>query len=102
VEEPIKQWGLDIICEINHNSSKKHNYILTTTDYFTCWIESIPLVNVNEEVVINFLEQHIITRFGIPKPLVFDNVAYFSSLKLSEYALVKGIILKYPANYYPQ
>jgi hypothetical protein len=101
VEEPFEQWGLDIIGEINPHSSKQHRYILTATDYFTCWIEAIPLVKVNEEVVINFLEQHIITRFGIPNSLVFDNATYFSSLKLSEYALEKGIILKYSANYYP-
>jgi transposase InsO family protein len=102
VEEPFEQWGLDIIGEINPHSSKQHRYILTTTDYFTRWIEAIPLVKVNEEVVINFLEQHIITRFGIPNSLVFDNATYFSSLKLSEYALEKGIILKYSSNYYPQ
>jgi hypothetical protein len=102
VEEPFEQWGLDIIGEINPHSSKQHRYILTATDYFTHWIEAIPLVKVNEEVVINFLEKHIITRFGIPNSLVFDNATYFSSLKLSEYALEKGIILKYSTNYYPQ
>jgi hypothetical protein len=62
----------------------------------------MPLVKVNEEVEINFLKQDIITRFGIPNSLVFHNSTYFSSLKLSEYALEKGIILKYSANYYPQ
>jgi hypothetical protein len=102
VEEPFEQWGLDIIGEINPHSSKKHRYILTTTDYFTHWIEAIPLIKVNEEVVINFLEQYIITRFGVPNSLVFDNTTYFSSLKLSEFSLEKGIILKYSTNYYPQ
>jgi hypothetical protein len=102
VEEPFEEWGLDIIGEINPHSSKQHRYILTAIVYFTRWIEEIPLVKVNEELVINFLEKHIITRFGIPNSLVFDNVAYFSSLKLSEYALEKGIILKYSTNYYPQ
>jgi hypothetical protein len=66
------------------------------------WMEVIPLTKVNEEVVINFLEQHIITRFGVPTTLVFDNATYFSSLKLTEFSLEKGIILKYAANYYPQ
>jgi hypothetical protein len=102
VEEPFEQWGLEIIGEINPHSSKKHRYILTTTDYFTCWTEAIPLTKVNDEVVINFLEQHIITRFGMPNSLVFDNATYFSSLKLSEFSLEKGITLKYTANYYPQ
>jgi hypothetical protein len=72
------------------------------TDYFTQWIEAVPLVKVNEEVVINFLEQNIITRFRVRNSLVFDNATYFSSLKLYEFALEKVIILKYSANYYPQ
>jgi len=76
--------------------------MLTAIDYFTHWIETIPLVKLNEELVINFLEQHIIMRFGISNSLLFDNATYFLSLKLSEYALEKGIILKYSTNFYPQ
>jgi hypothetical protein len=52
--------------------------------------------------VIIFLEQKVITRFRVPNSLVFDNETYFSSLKLSDFLLEKGIILKYSANYYPQ
>jgi hypothetical protein len=102
VEEPLEQWGIHIISYINHNSSRKHKYILTTTDYFTHWTKFVLLTKVNEEVVINFLKQHIITRFGVPATLVFYNATYFASLKLTEFSLEKGIILKYPTNYYPQ
>ena len=42
------------------------------------------------------------TRFGVPVLLVFDNVAYFSSIKLTAFAHDKGIKLHYSANYYPQ
>jgi hypothetical protein len=77
-------------------------YILTVTDYFTRWTKAVPLTKVNDEVVINFLEQHIITRFGVPNSLVFYNATYFSSLKLTEFSLEKGITLKYATNYYPQ
>jgi hypothetical protein len=52
--------------------------------------------------VISFLESHIITRFGVPQSLVFDNAKYFSSLKLTEFSLEKGIKIKYVTNYYPQ
>jgi hypothetical protein len=48
IEEPFEQWGLDIIGEINPHSSKKHKYIMDSSDYFTHWIEVIPLVKVNE------------------------------------------------------
>lgn len=44
----------------------------------------------------------ILTRFGIPTSLVFDNVIYFSSLKLYEFKLENGIILKHASNYYAQ
>src|ERR1700733_11766157 len=43
IEQPFDQWGLDIIGEINPPSSKQHKYILTATDYFTKWVEAIPL-----------------------------------------------------------
>jgi hypothetical protein len=56
---------------------------------------------VNENQVIYFLDTHIVTRFGVPKYLVFDNAKYFSSLKLTKYALEKNIKIKYATNYYP-
>lgn len=40
-------------------------------DYFTRWIEAIPLKQVNENEVIQFLQQDNIMRFGVPISLVF-------------------------------
>jgi len=61
----------------------------------------IPLKPINENHVVLFLESYIITRFGIPKFLVFDNVKYFSSLKITEFSLERNIKVKYSMNYYP-
>ena len=83
------------------NSSKLRKYILTAIDYFTKWAEAIPLTHVNEKIVIQFIEQQLITRFGVPFILVFDNADYFSYTLLTEFSLDKGIIIKYSANYYP-
>ena len=55
ISEPFEQWGIDVIREINPNSSLKHKYILTTTDYFTIWVEVIPVRKVNEDAVMDFL-----------------------------------------------
>ena len=71
ITEPFEQWGIDIIGEINPNSSLQHKYILMATDYFTRWVEAIPLRKVNEDAVIDFLQDHIITRFGVLISLVF-------------------------------
>jgi len=35
VQNPFEQWGLDVISDINPNSSKLHKYILTANDYFS-------------------------------------------------------------------
>ena len=43
ISEPFEQWGIDIIGEINPNSSLQHKYILMVIDYFTRWVQSIPL-----------------------------------------------------------
>ena len=102
VSEPFEQWGIDIIGEINPNSSMQHKYIRTSTNYLTRWVEAIPLRKINEDAVIHFLQEHIMTRFGVPISLVFDNAYYFSSIKLTEFANDKGMTLHYSTNYYPQ
>jgi hypothetical protein len=63
-------------------------------------VRSHPLTHVNEKVVVQVIEQHIVTRFGVPSVLVFDNTAYISSTLLTEFALDIGIILNYYSNYY--
>jgi hypothetical protein len=40
-ESLFQQWGLDFISEIHPHSSAQHKWILTTTDYFTKWVEAI-------------------------------------------------------------
>eukprot|EP00253_Pinus_taeda_P019572 PITA_19572 len=95
-------YGLDIIGEIVPHSSKQHRYILTATDCFTKSVEAIPLKTANVEHIIEFIDQFIITRFGLPSALMFDNASYFSGNAMTEFALKRGFKLKYSANYYPQ
>ena len=56
----------------------------------------------NEDAIMDFLQDHIMTRFGVPISLVFYHVAYFSSIRLIAFANERGIKLHYSANYYPQ
>eukprot|EP00253_Pinus_taeda_P019223 PITA_19223 len=92
IERPFDQWGLDIIGEIVPHSSKQHRYILTTTYYFTKWVEAVPLKTANAEHIIEFIDQFIITRFGLPSPLMFDNESYFSGNAMTEFALKRDRI----------
>ena len=56
----------------------------------------------NEDAVIDFLQENIMTRFGVPISLVFYNAYYFSSIKLTKFANEKGMKLHYSTSYYPQ
>jgi hypothetical protein len=102
VSLPFEQWGLDIIGKITPSSSKQNKYILTSTYYFTKWEKAIPLTHVNEKLVIQFIEQQLITRFDVPSIVVFDNADYFSSTLLIDFSLDKEIIIRYYENYYLQ
>jgi transposase InsO family protein len=93
---------LDFIGEFKDNSSNGYRWILTATDYFTRWVESIPTKKATEEVVMNFLEERIITRFGIPSKITTDNAKAFSSHALVEFFFKYGIVLSHSSNYYPQ
>ena len=76
-----------MVGEINLNSSKLHKYILTSTDYFSKWTEAIRLKVINDIEVIQFLQLNIVSRFGVPNSLVFDNGKYYSSLNIVEFNL---------------
>lgn len=102
IEQPFEQWGLDIIGEIMPHSSKQHRYILTAIDYFTKWVEAIPLKTTNSKAIIEFIDQFIITRFGVPNALIFDNASYFSGNSIFDFTIKRGFKLKYSTNYYPQ
>ena len=56
IEAPFHQWGLDFIGLINPPSSQGHSYILTTTYYFSKWVEVVPMKKTASEVVCDFLK----------------------------------------------
>uniref|UniRef100_A0A2N9I2Z5 Uncharacterized protein n=1 Tax=Fagus sylvatica TaxID=28930 RepID=A0A2N9I2Z5_FAGSY len=69
---PFHTWGLDLIGPINP-ASGGCIWILVATEYFTKWVEAIPLRKATGAAVANFIREHIITRFGIPYKLITDN-----------------------------
>jgi hypothetical protein len=93
---------LDFVGEFKDNSSNGYQWILTTTNYFTRWVEYVPTKKATEEVVMNFLEDRIITRFGVPSKITIDNAKAFNSYALVEFCFKYGIVLSHSSNYYPQ
>jgi hypothetical protein len=102
VNGPFQQCGLDFIGKINPSSSGHRKWILVATDYFIKWIETIPTKNATQQVVMKFLYENILSRFGCPKRLVTDNAAAFKADALVDMCKSTGIQLVHSTPYYPQ
>jgi transposase InsO family protein len=101
-EAPFQQWGLVFIGEIHPQSSAQHKWILTAIDYFMKWVEAIPTRNATDSVVINFLEENILSRFGCPQKIVTDNAQAFKSMAMISFCQKYNIVLGHSTTYYPQ
>ena len=71
--------AMDMIGQINPSSSKGHQWVLAATDYFTKWVEAVPMRSVASRDVISFVKEHIIHRFGIPQTITTDGGSVFIS-----------------------
>jgi hypothetical protein len=102
VEAPFRQWGLNFIGEIHPQSSAQHRWILKATDYFTKWIEAVPTRQATNDVIIQFLEENIMSRFGCPTKIITDNATTFKSKKIEKLCSDYNITLGHSTSYYPQ
>lgn len=91
---------LDFIGEFKDFSNSGHKWILTATDYFTIWVESIPTKKSTEKVVMDFIEKKIIIKFGVPTKITTNNDKYFSSAELATFYFNYGTILFVSSNYF--
>ncbi|XP_072094094.1 uncharacterized protein [Arachis hypogaea] len=88
---PFRGWALDLIGLIHPPSSKQHKFILVAIDYFTKWVEVIPLVEVSQNEIIDFIEKNIIHRFGIPQTLSTDQGTMFTGQRIKNFAASRNI-----------
>ena len=52
---PFQQWAFDLVGQIHPSSSNGHKFIITATDYFTKWVEAVPLSVANGKIVALFI-----------------------------------------------
>jgi len=48
-------------------------FLLVAVDYFTKWVEGEAVASITENEVRKFMWKNIITRFRVPKAMIFDN-----------------------------
>jgi transposase InsO family protein len=99
---PFRGWGMDMIGKINPPSNKGHQYILAITDYFTKWVEAIPMKSVTSKDIINFIKEHVIHRFRIPQTITTDGGSVFISKEFRKFTADVGIKQIRTSPYYAQ
>ena len=102
IEIPFQQWGLDFIGEIHPPYSRQHKWILAATNYFTKWKEAIPTRQATNSVIISFIKNKILSRFGCPQKIITDNAAAFKYKKMIAFCHKYHITLGQSTAYYPQ
>lgn len=102
IDRPFQEWGLDFIGPISSQSTGVHTHIIIATNYFTKWVEAIPIKRTTSKVVCDFIKENILVRYGVPHKLVTNNATSFSSSEFSLFYYDYGISISHSANYYPQ
>jgi len=63
--QAFKKWTVDFIGPINPTAKhSKARYIITTTEYLTCWEEATTVHDCLIDIATNFFFENIITPFG--------------------------------------
>jgi len=75
IERPIARVGLDIIGPLQ-TTERGYKFINILVDYFTRWVEAVPLKNIEDTDVIVFLRD-VFSRHGLPEVIIIDNGKQF-------------------------
>lgn len=91
---------MDLIGQIHLPYTKEHKYILVAVDYFTKWVKAIALKNVEQNDIIDFIEERIIHRSGIPETTITNNGTVFTSRNMVQCAETRNVKLLTSTSYY--
>ncbi|XP_070042567.1 uncharacterized protein [Nicotiana tomentosiformis] len=72
-------WGMDMIGPIEPAASNGHHFIFVAIDYFTKWVEASTYKGVTKKVMVDFVRNNIVHKFGITKSIITDNAANINS-----------------------
>ena len=80
----------------------QRKYLLVAVDYFTKWVEAKVVASITTGEVHKFIWKSIISRYGMPRAMVFDNGRQFDSNKLKDYLLQYGCQARFTTVAHPQ
>jgi len=68
-----------------------YKYLLIATDYFTKWLEAIPLCDAEAHTCMRALYSAFFSRFGLPRQIHSDQGSNFESMLVAELCSIAGI-----------
>ncbi|XP_010678230.1 uncharacterized protein LOC104893792 [Beta vulgaris subsp. vulgaris] len=98
---PFAKWGMDILGPF-HVAAGQKKFVTVAVDYFTKWVEAEAMREITTNDVKGFVWKNLITRFGMPQSIVFDNEPQFEAPKLREWLADQGIKAHFAAVAHPQ
>ena len=98
---PTQVMAVDLVGPLPQ-SPNGNSYILVVGDYFTRWMEALPIPNQEATTVASKLVDEIFLRFSIPEQLHSDQGAQFESQLMSEVCNLLHIHKTRTTPYHPQ
>ena len=93
-------WGIDFMGPFP--SSFGFVYILVAVNYVSKWIEAIPCRHNNHKIVIRFLKENSLSKFGIHRAIISDGGKHFCNKSFESLMKKYGITHKVATLYHPQ
>ena len=101
VGAPMEQIAIDILGPLPE-TSRKDEFILVVSDYFTKWTESYPIPNQETTTVAEKLVSKFICCFGVPRQLHSDQGTNFESKVFAEVCKLLDIEKTRTTSLHPQ
>ena len=98
---PFSQWEFDLIGAISPPSSDGHKFIITTTKYFTKWVEVVPLTFTTGKQISRFILNYIICRYGVPLAIITNHGSPFQKKDVDNHYEKYKIYHGYASIYHP-
>eukprot|EP00253_Pinus_taeda_P016731 PITA_16731 len=95
------KWGIYYMT-CNPRSAGGHGYIIVVVAYFTKWAKVMPTYSVDGKAMVQFLFNHVISRFGIPQSIVIDHGSHFRDYMMAELTSALGLCHNGSTPCYPQ
>ncbi|XP_077246044.1 uncharacterized protein LOC143885887 [Tasmannia lanceolata] len=100
VVEIFDVWGIDFMGPFPNSFGNL--YILLGVDYVSKWIEAIACKSNDHKVVVKFLKENILSRFGTPRAIISDRGKHFCNRPFEALMKKYGITHKLSTPYHPQ